>query len=312
MDAHKNPTANYFANSMTAFSRTQEQASFGQFSWEIRSVNQRYLEITPRLPDIFRHLETTIRNQIKQQIARGKVEISLQFEFTQTPAQIQVNQAVLTTLTAAVSKVQHSMPEATHLNPLEVLQWPGVLKEHSGQIAQDDWDKTVLDALERALALFCQHRLREGQGLAQSIIERCYKISQQIALLEPKLPQILERHCNKLKQRIADLCSEMDDNRFHQEVAIMAQKMDVHEEIDRLKIHLSEVQHILTKGQQTPDNTDSNSIAPIGRRLDFLMQELNREANTLGSKAIDTQISQTSVELKVLIEQIREQVQNIE
>ena len=311
MNAPQNQNIQYSANSMTAFSRTQENTELGQLSWEIRSVNQRYLEINLRLPEPFRHLEMAIRNQVKQQISRGKLEISLQFEPAQTQQQIHLNQNVLASLTQAVNEVQQSLIEATHINPLDILKWPGVLQENNKNGTQDEWESILLIGLENALNLFSNHRLREGQSLAAMIIERCQKISQQITQLEPKLPTILEKHTNKLKQRIADLTEELDSNRFHQEVAILAQKMDISEEIDRIKIHLTEVELILTKPVQNP-NKHCDPITPIGRRLDFLMQELNREANTLGSKAIDTSISQASVELKVFIEQMREQVQNIE
>lgn len=152
--------------------------------------------------------------------------------------------------------------------------------------------------------------MREGQALAELIDNRCQSISKQIQNLEPQLSEILQRHIDKLTQRIQSLTEQLDEGRFHQEVAILAQKMDITEEIDRLKTHVIEVKHTLFHQPNQP--SPLNEILPIGRRLDFLMQELNREANTLGSKSIDTQISQTSVELKVLIEQMREQVQNIE
>lgn len=298
-----NQTVTYSARSMTAFARVQENAQFGRFSWEIRSVNQRYLEINPRLPDAFRHLENEIRNLIKEHIFRGKLDVSLSYEITQSQSGMQVNQDILTPLTQAISEVQQSLPEATHVNPLDVLQWPGVLQTETSSQQQEKIEHTVLSKLEETLKLLGEHRQREGQALAKLIMERCEQIETQVQQLEPRLPDILQGHIEKLKQRILSLSDQVDEQRFHQEVAVLAQKMDIAEELDRLRTHLDEVSHILTKQQQ---------YAPIGRRLDFLMQELNREANTLGSKSIDKQISQTSVELKVLIEQMREQVQNIE
>jgi len=301
----------YNAKSMTAFARTQENTSLGRFSWEIRSVNQRYLEINPRLPDAFRHLEPDIRNLLKKQIARGKIDISLSFENSHNENAMQVNQTVLQPLTQAINEVQQSIIEATQVNPLDILKWPGVLQtnthDEDAKKVQQALDAELLNALQTAITLFNENRLREGQALAELINNRCQSISKQIQNLEPQLEEILQRHIDKLTQRIKTLTEQLDEGRFHQEIAILAQKMDISEEIDRLKTHIIEVEHILSK-----QPNQNNEILPIGRRLDFLMQELNREANTLGSKSIDTQISQTSVELKVLIEQMREQVQNIE
>jgi len=297
----------YSAKSMTAFARIQENTSFGRFSWEIRSVNQRYLEINPRLPDAFRYLEPALREQVKKHIARGKLDISLSFEATTTSQAMHVNMDVLTPLTQAINQVQQSMIEATQVNPLEVLQWPGVLQETTEQDIEDKVEEILLSSLEQAITLLTEHRLREGQALAQLIAERCDNIQQLIDRLEPLLPKMLDNHAMKLKQRIQALTEQMDENRYHQEVAVLAQKMDVTEELDRLKTHLQEVELILKNNSQS-----TQKLNPVGRKLDFIMQELNREANTLGSKAMDSHISQTSVELKVLIEQMREQVQNIE
>lgn len=304
---------------MTAFARTQESHDFGQISWEIRSVNQRYLEINPRLPDNFRYLETALRTQIKKHIARGKLDISLQVNFAEIQPSMQVNTELLDSLNKAIYQVQNSIPEANHINPLEVLQWPGVLQANDIAIGHEVLDRHVLDKqifmdLQNAIDLFSEHRLREGQGLAEIIWQRCKSISQLIAQLETKLPSILENHTQNLNTRITKLIENLSEHlgdnlsehRFHQEVAIIAQKMDINEEIERIKIHLNEVRHIISQNGKT------EPLSPIGRRLDFLMQELNREANTLGSKSVSAFTSQTSVDLKVLIEQMREQVQNIE
>jgi len=294
---------------MTAFARTQENATFARFSWEIRSVNQRYLEVNLRLPEGQRHLEPAIRTKIKQHLSRGKVDVSLSYEKPPIQQSLQVNMAVLEPLSTAINQVQQTMIEATQVNPLEVLQWPGVLHENTCEHDSEEIDEQLITSLVSALHQLNQHRLREGQSLAQMILERCAKIEQNVANLTPKLSQMLTNHTDKLKLRIESLAQQVDENRFHQEVAILAQKMDVAEELDRLSTHILEVKHILD-AQEAKKTAEQN--APIGRRLDFLMQELNREANTLGSKAIDSEISQTSVELKVLIEQMREQVQNIE
>ena len=293
----------YMARSMTAFARQQQVSEHARFSWEIRSVNQRYLEINPRLPDAFRHLENDIRSVIKQHLFRGKLDVSLSFELTRAEAGMQVNPSLLDSLSQAINQVQQQLPEATQVNPLEILNWPGIMVEKQDPNQQAAIQQSVMQALTSTLETLTAHRQREGQALAQTIVARCEKIEQQLDQLQPELPLILESHADKLQQRIQSLTEQFDDARFHQELAIMAQKMDVAEEIDRLRTHLNEVRHILA---------DKPNYAPIGRRLDFLMQELNREANTLGSKSIDKRISQTSVELKVLIEQMREQVQNIE
>lgn len=293
--------------SMTAFARLQENSYFGRYSWEIRSVNQRYLEVNPRLPDAYRHLEPAIRELLKKRIARGKVDISLNYEISSNQGSLQLNTELLKSLNTAVNQVKKSIQHTSKVNPLEALKWPGILQESASCTDQEKIDIELLKSLQATLSLFTEHRIREGQALAQLIHARCDTIAQQLKLLEPELPTILENHTLKLKQRIQSLTDKIDDDRFHQEVAVLAQKMDVSEEIDRLKTHLKEVEHTLSEKMALP-----NHLNPIGRRLDFLMQELNREANTLGSKAIDTKIAQTSVELKVLIEQMREQVQNIE
>lgn len=295
----------YSAKSMTAFAKTQTSPSnqTDRFSWEIRSVNQRYLEINPRLPDAFKHLENDLRNQLKAMIHRGKIDISLSYDNAASQTGMQVNMEVLQPLTQAINQVQQTMPEATQVNPLEILQWPGVLQQEQSADKQKLIDKNIIMALTQTIEMLNEHRQREGQALAQLILDRCELITEQLNQLEPELPNILQNQVSKLKERILNLTEQVDEQRLHQEIAMLAQKMDVAEEVDRLRTHLNEVQHILTQDQQGK---------PIGRRLDFLMQELNREANTLGSKSIDQKTSQTSVELKVLIEQMREQVQNIE
>ena len=302
-----NPPKLSTVKSMTAFARVQKNSSLGLYSWEVRSVNQRYLEINPRLPDAYRHLEPAIRELLKKQVARGKIDISLSFEIGSSQNSMQVNIELLESLNTAINQVQQTIEQASQVNPLEALKWPGMLQQNVSCPEQEILDNELLNSLQTALELFAEHRIREGQALAQLIHARCNTIAQQIKLLEPELPTLLDNHTLKLKQRIQSLTDKMDEDRFHQEVAVLAQRMDVSEEIDRLKTHLNEVEHTLSGKGALP-----NHLNPIGRRLDFLMQELNREANTLGSKAIDIKLAQTSVELKVLIEQMREQVQNIE
>ncbi|MDG6778641.1 YicC family protein [Thiomicrorhabdus sp. zzn3] len=285
---------------MTAFARSQFTTEWGSFSWEIRSVNQRFLEMHFKLPDNFRHLEMKIRDQIKASLHRGKVEVSLKVNETQSNQTFEVNQAILQPLAQAVSQVQHTLIEATQVNPLEVLNWPGVLGQNENEENLQQREAELMEALPSTLAALNAHREREGQALAEVILRRCEAIEKQVGLAQQLLPEIIATQTEKVRQRIATLVEELDEMRVHQEIAILAQKLDVQEELDRLRTHLDEVRHVLT------------SKGAVGRRLDFLMQELNREANTLGSKSADSRTSQISVELKVLIEQMREQVQNIE
>ncbi|QCU90969.1 YicC/YloC family endoribonuclease [Thiomicrorhabdus sediminis] len=297
----------YNVHSMTAFARFQSNADFGRFSWEIRSVNQRYLEVNCKLPDNFRHLEPLIREQIKAHINRGKLDISLSFEVQQNNDSLTVNPDVLDPLGQAIERVQQLLPNANQLNPLEILRWPGLLISQEQHPQQEAIEQKLLEGLDKTINVLLRNRAREGQALAHIIEDRCQQIAQQLNLLEPQLEEFVTLHSDKLRQKIAELTDTIDENRFHQEVAILAQKADITEEIDRLRTHIKEVLHIL---QRLPVGGEPRK--PIGRRLDFLMQELNREANTLGSKATHIEISQTSVELKVLIEQMREQIQNIE
>jgi len=289
--------------SMTAFGRSHGQVSteygISQFQWEIRSVNQRYLEMNFRIADNMRYLEMDVRERIKQKIARGKMDISLSIK-TEQALNIQLNQPLLEQLTLAISEVQMHLPEATHVNPLQILQWPGVVQNDAQQSDDEVLHQALMQSLDEAIDKLLESRLREGQALAAVIEQRCEGIEQILAELKPIMPEVVHSHCERFRQRLINLQAQIDEQRYHQEVALLAQKVDVDEELDRLAMHLKEVRHVLSSGQ------------PVGRRLDFLMQELNREANTLGSKSVDPRISQASVELKVLIEQMREQVQNIE
>lgn len=287
--------------SMTAFARTQIATEWGSFSWEIRSVNQRFLEINFKLPDNYRYLEMKIREQLKQVLHRGKVEVTLKTQSNQNSNDFQVNQAVLQPLVMAVTEVQQSLMEATHVNPLEILNWPGVLQNNTeDETIQQQQENELLIGLQQAIDALNANRAREGQALADILQARCDEIKTQVELAQQLLPEIVENQTQKLRQRMQILLEEHDETRTHQEAALLAQKLDVQEELDRLQTHLVEVAHIMSQS------------GAIGRRLDFLMQELNREANTLGSKSADSRTSQIAVELKVLIEQMREQVQNIE
>ena len=285
-------------HSMTAFARAEQAGTHGTLSWELRSVNHRYLEPHLRLPESFRDLEGAVREALRNGLSRGKVECTLRFSDDSTGKALQVDLERAAQLVAAAESVANLIKQPAALNPLEVLGWPGVL-------VADAADPQALN--QSALALFTEAlnelkkgREREGAELAKLLNERLDSILEQVATLRELVPQMLAGQRQKILDRCADMQAELDPQRLEQELVILAQKSDVAEELDRLSTHVSEVRRVLKTGGQA------------GRRLDFLMQELNREANTLGSKAFDTRSTQAAVNLKVLIEQMREQVQNIE
>ncbi|MBE0494468.1 MAG: YicC family protein [Thiomicrospira sp.] len=283
--------------SMTAFANTSHTTEWGQIQWEIRAVNQRYLELTFRLPDAYRSLEMPLRDLCKQQLERGKVELGLKLELNQAQQDLPIDEARLSQLNQAICHIQQRLPEATQINPLEILQWPGLLQTQSFDVDQIQTD--LLASFELALQQLNESRQREGQQLAQLILQRVDAIREQLHSLNPILPSLVQDYQQRLRERIQELSEQLDESRLAMEVAILAQKIDVAEELDRIHTHLDEVVRV------------ANQPGAIGRRLDFLMQELNRESNTLGAKSIDARVTQVSVELKVLIEQMREQVQNI-
>ena len=283
--------------SMTAFARRETHQQWGSLGWEIRSVNQRYLEPSFRLPESLRSLEPELRLQLKKHLARGKLDLQLRYHPNETVGNLEVNTHLLEQLIAATDQVYSRTPAAS-LDPLQLLQWPGVLQ---GEKADQDEVKTAALALfTETLTELSAHRLREGQALAALLEERLIKISEHLQLAQQYLPEALAAWRASLLDKAAKLQVEVDPLRLEQEVVLLAQKQDVAEELDRLTAHVDEVRLTLkSKGAK-------------GRRLDFLMQEMNREANTLGSKALSLDMTRVSVELKVLIEKMREQVQNIE
>ena len=285
-------------HSMTAFARAEQAGANGTLSWELRSVNHRYLEPHLRLPESFRDLEGAVREALRNGLSRGKVECTLRFSDDNAGKALQVNLERAAQLVAAAENVAGLIKQPAALNPLEVLGWPGVL-------VADAADPQALN--QSALALFTQAlnelkngREREGAELAKLLNERLDSILEQVAALRELVPQMLAGQRQKILDRCAEMQAELEPQRLEQELVLLAQKSDVAEELDRLSTHVNEVRRVLKTGGQA------------GRRLDFLMQELNREANTLGSKAFDTRSTNAAVNLKVLIEQMREQVQNIE
>ncbi len=285
--------------SMTGFARTSKQYDWGTLTWEIRSVNHRYLEPAFRLPEDLREIEPHLRERIRKALHRGKLEMSLTVQKEEGAQQeLGLNLPRVRQLGKAAQTIGNELHNAAPVNPLEVLRWPGVLQQ--AELDRDELLQHALNLFDDTLKQLLEHRTREGAELAQFIHQRLDSISAEVIKLRERLPDILSAQREKLKTKIEALQIELDPERLEQEIALLAQKADVDEELDRLDTHVTEVKHTL--GQK-------NSL---GRRLDFLMQELNREANTLSSKAIVTETTQSAVELKVLIEQMREQIQNIE
>lgn len=285
-------------HSMTAFARTEAHHAGTTLVWEIRSVNQRYLDLHPRLPEALKSIENDVRELCRQQLNRGKVELTLRLHQPQQEQHMAVNQPLLEQLNQALAVLQNQVQNPAPINLTELLQYPGLLEQEEADYSQ--LTAPALTALKQALQELRQARAREGKALAGFIQQRLTAMDEQIAIVEQALPQILAAQQQRLRERIAEVVENIDQDRLEQELVTLANRMDVAEEIDRLKAHQQEAQRILNEG------------GAVGRRLDFLMQEFNREANTLASKSIDTRTTNAAVELKVLIEQMREQVQNIE
>ncbi|MFW1678010.1 YicC/YloC family endoribonuclease [Pontibacter sp. JAM-7] len=284
--------------SMTAFARQEAEQSWGSLSWEIRSVNHRYLEPHLRLPDSLKEIEPLIRERLRKNLSRGKVECTLRFFPEASLQQLVIHESYARQVVSAAEHVQSLLETPQPLDALEILRWPGVLQDV--KLDMDKVKQASLELFDKALTDLSAGRHREGQELALLIEQRLAAISDIVAQVRSQMPEILATQRDTLKQRLAELQVDLDDARLEQEVVLMAQKADVDEEMDRLNTHIQEVRRVLQQN------------GPIGRRLDFLMQELNREANTLSSKAIVSNTTQSAVELKVLIEQMREQIQNIE
>jgi uncharacterized protein (TIGR00255 family) len=285
--------------SMTAFAGCEAVVNSLTINCELRSVNHRYCDIFFKLPDSFRFAEANLRALISAQVKRGKIECSFNYKKQPQDGQVfQINPQAVKSLLAAVTEIENLMTSPLSFSALDILAFPGIQQEQQP-------DNTVLAAeleklLQTTLESFILTREREGQQLKQLLNERCGKMSELVQSAKQRMPQVLELLRVKMQEKIAELIANPDFDRLEQEMVLMVQKLDVAEELDRLETHLSEVQRTLEQNE------------PVGRRLDFLMQELHREANTLGSKSADKEMTQISIELKVLIEQMREQVQNIE
>ncbi|MGR5112087.1 YicC/YloC family endoribonuclease [Vibrio jasicida] len=285
--------------SMTAYARKEVKGDWGSAVWEIRSVNQRYLETYFRMPEQFRALEPVLRERFRKRLARGKVECNLRFEANPAAkAELSINETLANQVIKAAEQVMHMTGELSRINPFQVMQWPGVMETPEQNM--DEVNKELLAAFDEAIGEFIEARGREGDNMKALIEQRLEAITSEVVKVRARMPEILEWQRERLFSKFEDAKVELDPSRVEQELILLAQKSDVAEELDRLDSHVKETTNILKKG------------GAVGRRLDFMMQEFNRESNTLASKSISTDITASGVELKVLIEQMREQIQNIE
>ena len=284
-------------HSMTGYARKEFKGDWGTAVWEIRSVNQRYLETYLRLPEQWRGLEPILRERFRKQLERGKIECSLRFDSQTSSGQLHINSELAEQLIDSALWVIDRAGQG-QLNPLDVLRWPGVMATPEQDM--DALNSTLLAAFDEVLGLFIESRQSEGDKLKALIEQRLTGIQSEVTKVRALMPQILDWQRQKLIDRLAEAKLELDPTRVEQEIILLAQRIDVAEELDRLETHIGETRKILAKG------------GACGRRLDFMMQEFNRESNTLGSKSINAETTQSAVELKVLIEQMREQIQNIE
>ncbi len=291
------------ALSMTAYARCDRNTQWGNLAWELRSVNHRYLEVGVRMPEELRASEPQVRELLAKRLGRGKVDCLLRYQPREDAgAEIVPDDALVSRLVAVGRKFERIAAEnSTTIEPLrviDILRWPGAL--HSVELDADALATESLQLLDNTLNELVEARQREGKQLAGVIRQRLDAVDEIVQSVRAWLPDVLKNFRERLVTRLADLRQELDQSRLEQEIVLFAQRIDVDEELDRLGVHLTEVRRVLDQHGQ------------IGRRLDFLMQEFNREANTLGSKAADVRLTTAAVDLKVLIEQMREQVQNIE
>ncbi|NLO80888.1 MAG: YicC family protein [Xanthomonadaceae bacterium] len=285
--------------SMTAYDRQERVEEWGRLSWELRSVNHRYLDISPRLPEELRQLEPLVRERVAAVVARGKMECTLRFQpALGVTTGLEINWPYVDQLATAAAAVAAKLPNPAPISPLDVLKMPGVLQQT--ELDLEPIAAAALELLDQALQGFIASREREGAKLAELIRERAQRIAALVEQVRARRLEVNAKVREKLLSRLRELDGSPDPQRLEQELVYIAQRLDVEEELERLSMHVDEVQRVLQRRE------------PVGRRLDFLMQELNREANTLSSKSADGETTAVAVEMKLLIEQMREQVQNIE
>jgi uncharacterized protein (TIGR00255 family) len=285
--------------SMTGFARRERQGSFGTLVCELRTVNHRYLEISLRLPEELKGLDNDIRQTIGAALRRGKVDANLYLKSAVgMQRKLDVDTALLDEVLARLEQVRSRMQDTAPISPVELLRWPGIVRE-----AETDAAPLLAAALElvrEALTELNDTRAREGQRIHELLSSRCTSMRALVANVKARLPEVSQRLRERIIERIGQLGITPDADRLEQELVMYAHKMDVDEELDRLNGHLDEVLSVISSNE------------PAGRRLDFLMQELNREANTLSSKSQDVETTRAAVDMKVMIEQMREQIQNVE
>jgi len=284
-------------HSMTGYARKEFKGQWGTAVWEIRSVNQRYLETYFRLPESFRSLESILRERLRQGLERGKIECNLRFESQANQGQLQINEAFAEQLIDNALWVIDRAGQGT-LNPVDILRWPGVME--GAEQDMDALNTELLAAFDTVFKEFIAARQAEGEKLKEVLELRLAAVATEAAKVGAQMPAILDWQRQRIIDRLADANIDLEPARVEQEIVLLAQKIDVAEELDRLNMHVTETRKILSKG------------GACGRRLDFMMQEFNRESNTLASKSINAEVTQSAVELKVLIEQMREQIQNVE
>ena len=284
--------------SMTGYAFQEFQKSWGTLSWELRSVNHRFLDLNLKLPESFKFLDPDIKSFLKKRVSRGKIEIILRLNLLNNISEeISIDEQMLDNLIQSIHHIK-TKTQCDGINPLEILKYPGIIKENKQNI--DELTSDINDSLSQALNSFLENRKAEGQKIKDSLIEKLSKIELETQKINKAVPEIIEAQKQKIKIRLEELNLKLDEDRIEQEIVLLAQKIDIQEELDRLGFHVSEAKNILNKGGLT------------GRKLDFLMQEFNRESNTIASKSINKDVTKSAVELKVLIEQIREQIQNLE
>lgn len=284
--------------SMTAFASLEIKKDWGNAVWEIRSVNQRYLETFFRLPEQFRSLENTLRETLRQKLTRGKIECTLRIDNKkQAATELHINQELATQVLQSLQWLKQQAGEG-ELNLTDVLRYPGVV-----EVPEQDVDlisQDLLAAFDQVVEEFIAMRQREGEKIHTLLTQRLEAINEEQQKVRSKMPEILQWQRERMLQRFEEVQLQPDPQRLEQELIMLAQRIDVAEELDRLQLHIKETQNILRKG------------GAVGRKLDFMMQELNRESNTLASKSINVDVTNSAIELKVLIEQMREQIQNLE
>jgi uncharacterized protein (TIGR00255 family) len=288
--------------SMTGYATASTEFDSGSLTLELRAVNHRYLDVQLRMPDELRGFESVMREAITAQLQRGKVECRINYAARSSQSGAALNSAMLQQLAAWDREVKTFLPDARNLSVADVLRWNGVLETPSA--SAEELGATLLDLLKNVLAEFSASRVREGEKLKGFLMQRLEKIEALRTGVMPHVPAAIAAYEQKLTTRLREAMQnapeDIWDERVRQEITVFASKIDVDEELSRLASHLSEMRRILDQG------------GTVGKRLDFLMQELNREANTLGAKSVDAEVSRTSMEMKILIEQMREQIQNLE